>query len=78
MTDKTTDQHSCEAKIAKRPVAGFAISSAGITPSCVQLPKGEATNFSLVHCFHLIQMYLVFPTTLRSSILKLLPHTNKK
>jgi hypothetical protein len=36
------NQYSHESKIAKRPVAGFAIGSAGITPST--LPEGEATN----------------------------------
>jgi hypothetical protein len=36
------NQYSHESKIAKRPVAGFAIRSAGITPSA--LPEGEATN----------------------------------
>jgi hypothetical protein len=36
------NRYTYESKIAKRPVAGFAIRSAGITPSA--LPEGEATN----------------------------------
>jgi hypothetical protein len=55
----------------KKPavVAGFAISSPGIVPfdlEVVTVARSGDHVTSLVHCFHIILEYLVFPKPLRA------------